>query len=241
MYNKLRSGTIKKQLLTTVLISALAINVIPVYAQMSPEASALYQEACSAEHQQDLKEAIAKLEQAIAISGGDAMLYTKLAGIYSEIDNYDKALEAYNKVVKLKPDDAFVYISIGSIYENQGKYKGKLTKESLKKIVNDSVSDTTTRSLYTTITTLIPVVCLIILGSKGILPFNIAIIIGLVAGFYSSSFLAPQLWYKIESKNLPIDERVSVKKKTEENQDVIVQENNKKTTKKKAKKKKNKK
>ena len=127
------------------------------------------------------------------------------------------------------------------IRENQGKYKGKLTRESLKKIVNDSVSDTITRSLYTTITTLIPVVCLIILGSKGILPFNIAIIIGLVAGFYSSSFLAPQLWYKIESRNLPIDERVSVKKKTEENQDVIVQENNKKTTKKKAKKKKNKK
>lgn len=127
------------------------------------------------------------------------------------------------------------------IRENQGKYKGKLTRESLKKIVNDSVSDTITRSLYTTITTLIPVVCLIILGSKGILPFNIAIIIGLISGFYSSSFLAPQLWYKIESKNLPIDERVSVKKKTEENQDVIVQENNKKTTKKKAKKKKNKK
>ena len=47
--------------------------------------------------------------------------------------------------------------------------------------------------------------------------------------------------YKIESKNLPIDERVSVKKKTKENQDVTVQENNKKTTKKKAKKKKNKK
>ena len=127
------------------------------------------------------------------------------------------------------------------IRENLGKYKGKLTKESLKEIVDDSVSDTITRSLYTTITTLIPVVCLIILGSKGILPFNIAIIIGLVAGFYSSSFLAPQLWYKIESKNLPIDERVSVKKKTEETQDVIVQENNKKTTKKKAKKKKNKK
>ena len=127
------------------------------------------------------------------------------------------------------------------IREKQGKYKGKLTKESLKEIVDDSVSDTITRSLYTTITTLIPVVCLIILGSKGILPFNIAIIIGLVAGFYSSSFLAPQLWYKIESKNFPIDERVSAKKKTEESQDVIVQENNKKTTKKKAKKKKNKK
>ena len=48
------------------------------------------------------------------------------AGIYSEIDEYDKALDAYNKVIKLKPDDAFVHISIGSIYENQGKYKDAL-------------------------------------------------------------------------------------------------------------------
>lgn len=123
----MRSRTIKKQLFTTILVSALAFSALPSNAQMTPEASKLYQEACSAEHQQDLKEAIAKLEQAIELSGGDVMLYTKLAGIYSEIDEYDKALANYNKVIKLKPDDAFVYISIGSIYENQTKYKDALT------------------------------------------------------------------------------------------------------------------
>ena len=101
--------------------------MMPVCAQMTPEASALYQEDCCAENHHDIKGAIAKLEQAIAISSDEAMLYTKLAGIYSEIDNYDKALKAYNKVIKLKPDDAFVYISIGSIYENQGKYQEALT------------------------------------------------------------------------------------------------------------------
>ena len=79
----------KKLLLTTVLISTLALGGAPVLAQMTPEASALYQEACSAEHQQDLKGAIAKLEQAITVSGGDSMLYTKLAGLYSEIDAND--------------------------------------------------------------------------------------------------------------------------------------------------------
>ena len=93
---------IKKQLLTTILLSTMALGISPVQAFMSPEASMLYQQACTAEHEQDLKEAISKLEQAIAISGGDAMLYTKLAGIYSEIDEYDKALDAYNKVIKLK-------------------------------------------------------------------------------------------------------------------------------------------
>lgn len=99
---------------------------MPAIAQMSPEASALYQEACSAEHQQDLKGAIEKLEQAIKLPGADAMVYTKLAGLYSEMDDSQKALETYKKVIELKPDDAFVYISIGSIYENQGNYKEAL-------------------------------------------------------------------------------------------------------------------
>lgn len=118
---------ILKSLLPAILISCISITSIPAYSMMSPEASALYQEACSSEHQQDLKGAIEKLEKAVSISGGDAMLYTKLAGIYAETDNYDKALENYNKVIAINPDDAFIYISIGSIYESMGKYKDALT------------------------------------------------------------------------------------------------------------------
>ncbi len=91
------------------------------------------------------------------------------------------------------------------IRENLGKFKKKLTKDELKGVVNDSISDTFNRSLYTTITTLIPVICLIIFGSKGILPFNIAMIFGLVAGCYSSMLLAGQIWYLIEKKNCKKD------------------------------------
>lgn len=82
------------------------------------------------------------------------------------------------------------------------KKENKLTKESLKNIVNNSIKETISRSIFTTITTSIPVICLIILGSKGILPFNIALIFGLVAGLYSSVVLAGQLWYLLESKKL---------------------------------------
>lgn len=88
------------------------------------------------------------------------------------------------------------------IRENMGKNSAKLTKESLKQIVNNSIIETINRSLFTTITTLIPVICLIVLGSKGILTFNIAIIFGLIAGCYSSMILAGQIWYVIESKKL---------------------------------------
>ena len=88
------------------------------------------------------------------------------------------------------------------VRENMKGKKDKITKEVLKNVVNKSISETLTRSIYTTITTLIPVICLIILGSKGILPFNIAIIFGLIAGCYSSSILSGQIWYLIESKKL---------------------------------------
>ncbi len=88
------------------------------------------------------------------------------------------------------------------VRENISNKKGKLKESELKEVVNKSINETITRSIYTTITTIIPVVCLMILGSKSILPFNIALIIGLVAGLYSSVLLAGQLWFSIEKRRI---------------------------------------
>lgn len=93
---------------------------------MTPEVNKLYQEACSAEYQNNLPDAIEKLKKAISISGNDSLLFTKLGGIYSEIGEYEKALKSYAKAIELKPDDAFMYISVGSIYETQGNYQEAL-------------------------------------------------------------------------------------------------------------------
>ena len=61
------------------------------------------------------------------------------------------------------------------------------------------------RSINTTITTMLPIICLIIFGSKEILEFDIAILIGLIAGAYSSILISGSLWvileYKLQSKN----------------------------------------
>ena len=89
---------------------------------MVPQANALYQQACSAEYREDYKTAVSKLLEALNLSANDVMIYTKLAGVYSEMGEYDKALETYAKVAELKPADGYIYISVGSIYENQGKY-----------------------------------------------------------------------------------------------------------------------
>lgn len=118
-------GKIKTRFIISSII-ALSLTGLPSMAYMTPEVNALYQQACSAEYQNDLPTAVEKLKQAISLSQKDSLLYTKLAGIYTELGAYDRALDAYSKVIELKPDDAFVYISVGSIYETQGKYNEAL-------------------------------------------------------------------------------------------------------------------
>ena len=63
-----------------------------------------------------------------------------------------------------------------------------------KGIGDMAVRDTFTRSVYTTLTTMVTVVFLAILGGEAIRQFCVPIILGLVAGFFSSVFLAAPLW-----------------------------------------------
>ena len=98
------------------------------------------------------------------------------------------------------------------IRENLNMLGNKITKNDIKEVVNKSISESFKRSIYTTITTLIPIICLIVIGSKGILTFNIAMIFGLIAGCYSSILLAGQIWYLIESRKYKDEIKVSNQK-----------------------------
>lgn len=91
-------------------------------------------------------------------------------------------------------------------------------KDDLKEVVNLSLKQTIMRSLITTLTTLFPVVCLILFGSNEIVNFNIALLIGLVVGSYSSLFIASKLWIYLEAKSLnkPIKKENTKKKEPEE-------------------------
>ena len=85
-------------------------------------------------------------------------------------------------------------------------YKNKIKKyDDLKDIVNISLNQTINRCLITTITTLFPVVSLIILGSHEINNFNIALLIGLLCGTFSSLFISSQIWMSIEKKSIGKD------------------------------------
>lgn len=91
-------------------------------ARISKEAHNLYQEACDFEYRGDYNTAINIIKKAITINGDDAMLYTKIAGLYADAGNYEEALSAYKKAIKIRPNDAFIYISIGNILQTMGDY-----------------------------------------------------------------------------------------------------------------------
>ena len=78
----------------------------------------------------------------------------------------------------------------------------KLSYDEFYKLCNTSIQEIFARTVNTTITTLIPVITLIILGSKEILSFNLAMLIGLIAGTYSTIFIATALFLILEKKNL---------------------------------------
>lgn len=73
-------------------------------------------------------------------------------------------------------------------------------KTQLIDVVNESISDTFTRSINTTITTLLTVVMLIILGVDSVRIFAIPLAVGLVCGAYSSICITGTLWYGMKTK-----------------------------------------
>ena len=104
-----------------VIISFIAIN--PAFAAMDKAVMEYYQQACNLEYHNNYQEAIVAIKKAIDIAGEDAILYTKLAGLYADMGEYDNALGAYKIAIRLRPNDAFIYISIGNILQTTGDYE----------------------------------------------------------------------------------------------------------------------
>lgn len=70
--------------------------------------------------------------------------------------------------------------------------------EHINKIVDDAVNQTLTRSINTTLTTLLPLIAIFIFGGETLKYFALALIIGFTAGSYSSIFIASSLlaWWR---------------------------------------------
>ena len=79
-----------------------------------------------------------------------------------------------------------------------------LKKESFADVVNKSIWQTMGRSINTSITTLIVLVALYVLGVPSIKEFAHPLIVGVVCGCYSSVFLAGQFWVLLKGKNAKV-------------------------------------
>lgn len=95
------------------------------------------------------------------------------------------------------------------------KDKDKLKDDELKDLVNISIKETMSRSIYTTLTTLLPVIALLVMGSREIFTFNVAMIIGLIVGTYSSLLIAGRLFIFFANKKKTKRKINIVKEKTE--------------------------
>ena len=95
-------------------------------------------------------------------------------------------------------------VTFDMIRENyKNKYNNHISKiDDLKDLVNISIRRCLYRTILTTITTLLPVVVLMIFGAEEIINFNIALFVGFIAGVYSSIFISNQIWYYLEKRKI---------------------------------------
>ena len=108
--------------------------------------------------------------------------------INDTIVTFDMIRDNYNKKL------------IGKKKKNQDIEEVKLNDEDLISVVNDSVRITLFRTILTTLPTILTVICLMIWGAREIVNFNIALLVGFIAGVYSSIYISNQIWLMLEMK-----------------------------------------
>lgn len=74
------------------------------------------------------------------------------------------------------------------------------TDEEKARLVNESISQTFTRSINTSLTTFIMVTVLYIMGVTSIKEFTLPLMVGIIAGGYSSVCIAGPVWYLLSKK-----------------------------------------
>lgn len=87
------------------------------------------------------------------------------------------------------------------IRENmEGRNASTMRAEEYDAVVNTSVDQTFNMMINGSLTTLLPVILLLLIGSRSIFTFNIAMFVGLIAGTFSSIFVAPTVWRTLRKK-----------------------------------------
>ncbi len=78
--------------------------------------------------------------------------------------------------------------------------KSQKRNESLEEVVNKSITQTLTRSIYTSFTTFVMVAILYVFGVSSIREFALPLMVGFICGAYSSVCITGALWYVFRTK-----------------------------------------
>ena len=81
----------------------------------------------------------------------------------------------------------------------------------LKQVVNSSIQQTLTRSIFTSATTFVMVLFLYILGVESMRAFAMPLAVGIVAGAFSSIFISGALYYILTKKNERYDAQAAAR------------------------------
>ena len=99
------------------------------------------------------------------------------------------------------------------IKETVSNRKGNISKTEYKTIANEALNNTFRMSLFSFISTVLPVILLLIAGSHSIFTFTFAMFVGLIAGTLSSMFLMPYIWTYIRTHYTPKPKKAKKQKK----------------------------
>ncbi len=91
------------------------------------------------------------------------------------------------------------------VYDRIREYMRKYTKKPMAQVINDGINSTMSRTIITSLTVLIVTFILFLVGGAGIKGFAFALFIGMLAGTYSSIFIAAPVMMDL-SKNLDLSE-----------------------------------
>jgi preprotein translocase SecF subunit len=156
-----------------------------------------------------------RLEFKMAIAGVAALIHDTLitVGIYALTGRQVTPVTviAFLTILGYSLYDTIVVFD--RVEENSNLYAGS-GKIAFADLVNESVNQTLLRSIGTTLTTLLPIITILIFGGETLKDFAFALLLGVFLGAYSSVFLASPIlamWKEREPRHAVVRQKIEAR------------------------------
>jgi SecD/SecF fusion protein len=139
----------------------------------------------------------------------------RLFGVNFEIDSI--FIASMLTIVGYSVNDTVV------VFDRVREFLGKNAKMELAPLFNDAINSTMSRTVMTSLTTLVVVAILLVFGGDALRGFSFALFIGIIVGTYSSIFIAtPVVLDTSKKKMLDVAEEAQAKKEAKEEEETTV-------------------